>query len=361
VDVHGPRGKLIVGGIASGAVLVMVIAVVWASYGPGGGPRDPESLRKAYAGSVFRTEVAWHLVDGETSRPAAHWYAPIPFKPTDRRRAIFGSRDRAPVYWRMSDGTIEPLLILSAESPSGVQIGGRASGTGVAVHASGFILTTRNSAAPWTRPYEWSAEAVPGLLIDSQSQEIEILDRAPANWVPQNARVALTSVVPLELLAGAPLPVVKPVWEGRIDTFRVSRPSAGWFDASMASTGDRPLAVAKLRTAIETRAVPLPVSDPALGAAQHLLILSFAAGAANPSVRVSECQVLKAETSGPAGSEFPALIGAAFRAEDSGSAVFDRRGRFIGLLLASQRSGQPVLEVVPIRYGRELLQTSRGQ
>lgn len=189
----------------AGALAVAVVGVLAAVFGlttvQGSRRPDPvpaKTIAAQYLDTTVFIEANWKLVHARTGQQIHHEYdyprdAAGRVRRDDKGRA-FAPR---PLYVRLPDNTVEPLLALSS-GPRGLNqpIGGTHVGTGFVVTADGFILTNRHVAAAWETSYTGFPEG-PGFLVDLNDPEgvRHDLDGPPTRWVPAAAKVIGRSIV----------------------------------------------------------------------------------------------------------------------------------------------------------------------
>lgn len=349
-----------VGAVVIGvSVLSVLLALWWVRQGAAPSAWTAQTIEQAYGKSMLATELTWKLVD-VSGRQVYHWRPRLPFKPGDPRLAIFRERERTSVFIRMPDNSIEPVLILGPGLEGNEPAGGKTTGSAVAVNRGGFMLTERRNATPWALPYEWPEESFPGILIDPQTKQVDVIDRLNEPWMPLRARAVVAGEPTVANLAAGALSAVPVVLDGHLDLYR-ARPynSTNWLQASPAATseGSR-LAVARLQSGKNLPEVAVPEADPPLALGQRVFVLGYVSAPQGTQLKTSEFQVLKAETTSMGSQdEFALLDLAKPNVNQNGSAVFDSRGRFAGLLRVLPRNGQFQGEIVPIRQGRVLLRS----
>jgi len=348
--------------VAGISILALVGALLWMRESRSPSVWTAPEIEQAYGNSILATDLRWKLVDNATGRAVYQWRPLLPFKPGDPRRAIFQGKDRAAVFVRMPDDSVEPVLILASPNSTSEAneppTGGKTSGSAVAVNSGGFILTDRRNATPWTLPYEWPAGSFPGILIDPKTKQVDVIGELSQTWMPLHARAVVSGEPTFENLTAGGLSPVPVTLGGRADVYRARlRNSTAGFPISPAATSeDSELAVAKLQPNRPLTEVRVPEADPPLLLGQHVFVLGYTGAEANSQLRATEFQVLKAETASLGGSdEFALLTGTLSGTNQTGSAVFDSKGHLAGLLRVVLRNKEYLGEIVPIREGRELV------
>src|SRR5262245_14645909 len=149
----------------------------------------PVEISKNYGKAVVYIEVGWKIYNTRTGKQIHHIYYP-------NRRTVNGRQipivnlpiDRIPVFVRLQNGTVEPLL---GEDPnSGKPIGFEGSGTGFIVSNDGFILSNKHVVAGWKARYTFPDDAAVGLLTDMRGVPLRqengnyVLIEAPRSWIP---------------------------------------------------------------------------------------------------------------------------------------------------------------------------------
>lgn len=340
------------------SVVSVLLALWWIRQSQAPSVWTAQEIEQTYGNSILATELTWRLVDSPSGTQLYQWRPRLPFKPNDRRLSIFQGRDRASAFIRMPDGVIEPVLILGAGVGGNEPVGGHANGSAVAVHSGGFVLTDRRNATPWTLSYEWPQNSFPGILIDPQTKQVDVIDRLNQSWMPLRARAVMAGEPTVDELTLGALSPAAVTLEGHIEVYQArGRNSTIWLQANSAATSEgSQLAVAKVQTDRPPAEIRVPEADPPLLLGQRVFVLGFVGSGQSIQLKATEFQILKAETSSTNGpDEFAILSGGLFDLGQTGSAVFDSKGRLAGLLRVIPRNGDSLGEIVPIRQGRELV------
>jgi serine protease Do len=140
---------------------------------------SPSDINDKYSKAVVQVFDAWRLLNTAEQLQAYHaWgYPPTGGTPV-------------PLYVQMPSGKIEPILKYKLVGDVDQPIGGRVTGTGFIVTPDGFILTSRDVAAPWMSPYQFDREKYrrPGILFASDYVTILSTNQAPpSDWIPANS------------------------------------------------------------------------------------------------------------------------------------------------------------------------------
>ena len=135
-------------------------------------------IKQSYAKSTVYIEVAWHLIHTATGKQVVHKF----FRPAPGAAVM-------PLYVRLPNGTLEPLLSLDAGA--GYPIGQTMAGSGFVVSKNGLIMTNRHVAAPWHTPFNLP---FPGLVQDKDGKTVptEVVEGLPPGqdrWVPARSQL----------------------------------------------------------------------------------------------------------------------------------------------------------------------------
>ncbi len=154
----------------------------------------PADISKTYAASTMYVQAAWKLYYMGSGRQLFQLYEPNRTIKDENgsHRFVNTPEDYVPVFVQ-ANGVVAPLLTTSPGGGHNKAIGEILSGTGFAVSSDGFIITNRHVAAPWTLPYEWSADDRGGMLLAIDANGNKTLtaisrDQFPDNWIPSKAQ-----------------------------------------------------------------------------------------------------------------------------------------------------------------------------
>jgi serine protease Do len=339
----------------------------------------PVEISKTYGQAVVYIEVGWKVYNTRTGKQLHHIYYP-------NRQIVDGREipivpvpiDRIPVFVKLQNGKIEPIL---SENPnSGAPISFEGSGTGFIISNNGFILSNRHVVAGWRTRYTFPPEAAIGLLADMRGVPLRqangryVLIDAPKNWVP-----AEDSMTQGSLQGGI---------EGRHDylnvvfqnsTTRIPAqlgPVSQAHDAAMIKI-DLPQSVPKVEIfdnydTIEQGAAVTVLGYPAISPPRIGTVINK--GLINegnkvvpiPGVTLSTGNIGRIhryrdqpqdKSEGEANSY--SFVGDSYQltvnstgAGNSGGPVFDDKGRVIAIFFAGNNQ---ITYAVPIRYGKELM------
>lgn len=139
---------------------------------------SPSEINDKYSKAVVQIDVTWRLMNkAEQSQVYHAWTYPD----------TGGSP--VPLYVKLKSGKVEPVLRYKKELDADKQISGTVTGTGFIVTPNGFVLTSRNVAAPWTSTYRFDRRVYPNgiLLSEDYATVLSKNEPPPDDWVPANS------------------------------------------------------------------------------------------------------------------------------------------------------------------------------
>jgi hypothetical protein len=313
--------------------------------------------------TLVSVEVGWKLYDPVTGRQAYHWHVANPYRESGLDGALRGM-ERVPVFVRLRDGSIEPVIMLSDERDTNLAMGGSHAGTGFVAHRSGFILTSRTLAAPWRETYAWPASSTPALLAELGQSRLQVL-RDPPRWVPSQARFVLSKPLPLDALLKATVEGRSSTLDGRVDRLTVGfAGSTQRIAAALASISESaPIALLKVNQVNALPECPLRTEEADLALADRLRVLTWggvggSGGNARPPTAVTLSVVRppshEAEMAAQCRDCYWLSSGASAEG-NIGAPVFDDAGKVAAIFQTARVGDQTVAFATPIRFGVRMM------
>ena len=328
--------------------------------------KSGEAILQQNRGALASVALTWKLYDKTTGRQAYHWQVKNPFT-----NGVFGDafRDKkqVPVYVKLSDGTVEPVLMLDDERDTNRAVGGAATGSAFVVHRAGFLLTSRALGAPWKELYSWSPDATPGLLVNIPNQSFEVL-REPIRWTPETARFVITRYVPIDALRAGQVNPGQVSLDGRLDLLNVKfAGSSNSIVGTLASVSEKhSVALLKVNPVEPLPVVEVQPQGSLLQVADRAWVLGCAggAGAADCAGNAPTNVVVNVIPGPPSATastckECYWLTEGAAAPSNFGAPVLDDRGRVAGIFQMMRVGGQNLSYATPIRFGVEVTGTAK--
>jgi pSer/pThr/pTyr-binding forkhead associated (FHA) protein len=365
-SLSAPAGRSSFGKIA----LIVAVALLVAVAGVGGylyatRPRDSAGILEANGQAVVSIDATWRLFDAVSGRQAYHWYVPDPSVPSGD--GGLETVSRLPVFVRMTDGGIEPVLILDDERDTNRAIAGRVVGSGCVVQQNGFILTGGPIAAPFASPYVWLNEKPPALLIDLKDRSISLMSEFPDGWMPSASRFVITRRTSLEDVRRGLVESTGSRIEGRLDAVSVGfSGSENRISAKLVGmSANNRLALFKVDPLQPLHSVALndPGTRSAVADRAYLLGYSVVPGASKKvAIRLASVVKVPETAPGKATNDCQGCYQISESGTDAGfggGPVFDDHGRLTGVLLLPRGEKDKRFEVVPIEEAADLLGLSQ--
>ena len=349
--------------IVCSAAALLCLAIVFAVALYLTRPMSSAAVLEANGRAVASIDVSWKLFDTETGRQAYHWHVQNPFSENDPRSPSLKGKIRVPVFIRMPDGALEPVLILDDERDTNRALGGRAVGSGCVVDERGFILTSSSIAAPFTSEYTWPNGTFPALAVDPNNQAITVLERAPTGWIPSGARFVITRRVSLEALASGRVQPTGRAPGGRVENMMIAFSGTDHrITAKPVRTSENiALSVLKIDPIRTLRAAEMARDKRNLAVAARAYVVGYSADV-TPAKQVAGrlAGVLNLGESNSAGRSFcPGCYEISDSGADFGYAggpVFDDHGRVVGVFQPSNTGKERTFWVIPIERAFPLLE-----
>jgi pSer/pThr/pTyr-binding forkhead associated (FHA) protein len=358
------RGK-----IALAVALALLVAVLGAAFFVfAARPKDSASILEANGAAVVSIDVTWRLFDPESGRQAYHWYVPRPgMDGTSGTPGTATGQPRVPVFVRMTDGAIEPVLILDDERDTNRPIGGHLLGSGCVVHENGFILTGSQVAAPFNGPYVWSSTALPALLIDPGNHTVSQMNEFPAGWVPSGPRFVITRRTSVEDVRMGQVQSRGRRLEGRLDTISIGfAGSENRINAKVVGmSANNRMALLKVDPLHSLHSVVIDETATRLSVTDPVYLIGYGLGGGTPKNAVVRLGSVVRTGEGASGQATAGCPGC-YRISDSGTdpgfnggPVFNDHGRLVGVFLSQSGEQERTFAVVPVEQAADLLGLSR--
>lgn len=353
---------------------------------------SPQNIVQLYSAAIAEFGANWRLFDQTTGRPVF-------------QKTITRDKKTLPLFVKLpSNNMIVPYLTLEDERRSNRAIGGQIRGTAFVVNEQGFLFTTKRLAAAWLLPFyecacndnkAWLVEEVGAHQKSLRWSEIDLNNdsyKSVKAWVPVNEGVLFDSNVTRALKPGnisAPKTIEHHVFIGRNDllevTFSGSRlPLSG---VLIRYSDENDVALIKVKSSQALASIKMVADDKHVDFGETISVVYFPkmetktmtfsttlengrntlSDAAVPNPYVTEGIVAAVSpklstnaetdiTSSSVKGDFIAVTVNSMGAGGSGAPVFNSAGEVIGIYTRVSDGSRSSSVVVPIKYGRELLE-----
>jgi serine protease Do len=334
------------------AVVIMALIIGVGVLALSSRPQDSAGILKANGPAVVSVDVAWRLFDPESGRQAYHLYVPDD--------SAGGGPERLPVFVRLPNSNIEPVLILDDQRDTNRAIGGRTRGSGFIVRENGFVLTSSMVAAPFNEPYTWPNGASGAFLVDPGDHTVSRIGEFPAGWIPSSSRFVITRRTSLEDVRLGRVEPSGQRLEGKLDSISIGfSGTENHLSATLVGvSANNRIALVKGDSLQTLHPIQIKVSGNPLTSGDRAYLLGY-------GLSTSARAAIRSATIARA-AQAATICPGCYRISDngadvgfSGGPVFDDHGRLAGVVLRESAGGQKTFDVVPIEQAGDLLGLSR--
>jgi pSer/pThr/pTyr-binding forkhead associated (FHA) protein len=323
-------------------------------------PLGSDAILQANGPAVVSIDATWRLFDPESGRQAYHWYVQGPVMGNATESL---GEARRPVFVRMQDGGIEPVLILDDERDTNRAIGGRALGSGCVVHENGFILTSSLVAAEFNTQYSWPSGTSPALLIDQGTHSVSTLNELPG-WVPSSARFVITRRTTVEDVRQGRVEPTGHHLEGRLDAISVGfSGSESRITAKLVGmSANNRLALLKADPLHPLHSVTINGDTTRLAVAEPTFLIGYSGSQKKVAIRMASVIKVAEAVAGKAGLPCSGCYLISDGGADAGfrgGPAFDDHGRLAGVFLPQGGRQEKIFAIVPVEQAADLLGLSQ--
>lgn len=322
-----------------------------------------QNILNQYEKSAVRIKRHWKLINNNTGRQVYFLYVSV--KSLKQKGIPTKSKaESVPVYVENDLGSYEPVLV-EDKGQFNIPVEESVSAGGFVVTTDGFIMTSRWVAAPWDSVMRYDGTSIPsGIIMSADLKRISKIDiPPPVDWIPSRTKSQSGMIGKLGLKANFKNENIGKKMEFSVLFNGKDNPMT----ANLVATSNKQdVGLIKVDAAKELKALELYDNYDFLqkGSTDNFIVFSEKNGLTimKKSVSTTHSDEMGDTIQLPDNFGTEEKVGEASRAflatfgnSSSGNPVFDSKGRVIGIYLSYSANNQTHY-VVPIRFGKELLQ-----